>query len=217
MNATSKISLPRKDHVWFAKPRAGTHPARESITLLSFLRDLLKVAGTAREAKILVKHGKVLVDGRVVKDPNFPIGFMDVIHIPDVDMTYRMELDAKGRLVAKRANVKHKLLRIIGKRTVKGGKQQISLADGRTLLSDAKYSVGDTLKLSLPEFKVISHYPLEVGSRCVVLDGKHAGEHGRITSMIPGTPNARAKVSIETDRGEKFIIYKDYIFVEGGE
>ncbi len=213
LNAPSKLILPRKDRVWLAKPRAGTHRRSESIALVSLLRDLLKIADTAREADTIIKAGKVMVDGRVIKDPKFPVGFMDVVYIPAVDITYYLDLDDNGKLVARRDNRKHKYLKITGKRTVNNGKRQFSFDDGRSLLQDAGYKVGDTLKLSIPDFKVIGHYPMEVGSKCVVTGGKHAGEHGKIAGIIPGTPESRAKVEIKTDDGKNFITVKDYIFV----
>jgi hypothetical protein len=43
------------------------------------LRDILKYATTGKEAKMIVKQGKVKVDGKTRFDERFPVGLMDVV------------------------------------------------------------------------------------------------------------------------------------------
>jgi small subunit ribosomal protein S4e len=64
--------------------------------LLTVVRDLLKLADNAREAKRILYEGKVLVDGRVQKDYKLPIGIFDVLSIPLLNQNYRMLKDARG-------------------------------------------------------------------------------------------------------------------------
>ena len=54
-----------------------------------------------------------------------------------------------------------KICRIEGKTTIKGGKTQLNLHDGRNIIvEDAQaYSTGDSLKLGLPEQNVLEKAP----------------------------------------------------------
>ena len=72
---------------------------RNHYHLLIVVRDILKVADNAREAKIIINNGDILVDGRARKDYKFPVGFMDVISLPKSKKVYRVLPDHKGRLV----------------------------------------------------------------------------------------------------------------------
>ena len=71
-----------KEDTWTVKPSAGSHSINDSIPLTLVIRDVLKLADNSREAKRIINSGNVLVDGRVVKDYKFPVGFMDIIEIP---------------------------------------------------------------------------------------------------------------------------------------
>ena len=87
-----------KEDTWTVKPSAGSHSINDSIPLTLVIRDVLKLADNSREAKRIINSGNVLVDGRVVKDYKFPVGFMDIIEIPKTGESYRVLLDRKGRL-----------------------------------------------------------------------------------------------------------------------
>jgi small subunit ribosomal protein S4e len=45
------------------------------------------------------KQANLLVDGRIRKDPKFPLGLMDVLSIPRIKKNYRVLIDVKGRFV----------------------------------------------------------------------------------------------------------------------
>ena len=87
-----------KEDTWTVKPSAGSHSIENSLSLTLVIRDILKLADNSREAKRIINSGNVLVDGRVIKDYKFPVGFMDIIEIPKTGEVYRVLLDKKGRL-----------------------------------------------------------------------------------------------------------------------
>jgi small subunit ribosomal protein S4e len=89
--------VPRKTTIWIAKPSPGSHGIQESMPLVIVLRDVLGLADTAREVKRILGDRQVLVDGRVVTDLGFPVGLMDVVSIPKIDLNYRMLLDRNGK------------------------------------------------------------------------------------------------------------------------
>jgi small subunit ribosomal protein S4e len=172
--------IPRKTNVYTTKPRPGAHPVERAMPLGTLLRDHLKLAATGREARRVIGAGEVQVDGRVVKDAKFAVGFMDVITIPKTKQAWRVFIDDKARLrlvPIDATQAAWKLAQITGKSTVKGGQTQLNLHDGRNLLvKKDDYSTGDVLRLEVPSQKVLGHFPLKEGSSVLVTDGRHAGE-----------------------------------------
>ncbi|HUR25557.1 MAG TPA: S4 domain-containing protein, partial [Candidatus Thermoplasmatota archaeon] len=71
--------IPRKTNVYTTKPRPGAHPLERALPLGTVVRDFLKLAATGREAARVIGAGDVTVDGRIVKDAKFAVGFMDVV------------------------------------------------------------------------------------------------------------------------------------------
>ena len=123
-----------KENKWTTKPNAGPHAIEGSLPLLLIVRDILGVADNAREAKRIINTGEILVDGRARKDYKFPVGFMDVIEIPKSEKVYRVLPDEKGRLILypiAAENKDFKLCKITDKTTIRGGKTQLNLHDGR--------------------------------------------------------------------------------------
>lgn len=219
LNTPNLVSISKKDKVWISKPVPGTHPRNKSISLVVLLRDVLKLAGTSKEANTLIKSGKILVDGRVVKENKFPIGYMDLISIPDINMIYFIDLDHKGRFVAKRDDKrKNKLLRLKNRKTLAKDKYQLTFSDGRTLLSNEAYKTGDSLLLSMPDMKIVEHLPLKEGSNCRIIGGTRAGMYGKVKSIVSGSTNSRTKIEVEDETGKVFFTVKDYIYIiKGGD
>ncbi len=215
LTAPRSVHVSRKSNVWIKTAKPGPHAKQVSAPLTVFLRDLVKIAKTHREAKHLLKTGQVLVDGRIVKDPGFPIGLMDVVSLKKSGSF--LVLIKNGFLLA--VPVKEtgkKLCKITGKTILRKGKVQLDLHDGKTLLVDKKeYSPGDTLELSIPKLSIERHLKLEKGSNCYVFQGRHAGAVGKLIDIhvFPGTTPSNAR--IVEHGGNEVVTLKDYVFVVG--
>ncbi len=211
-------TVPRKTNVYTTKPRAGPHAIERAVPLATVLRDYLDVAATGREARTAIGAGKVHVDGRVVKDPKFPVGFMDVVNIPSLKQSWRVVLDHKARLRFAEVPEKDagwKLAQIDGKTTVKGGKTQLNLHDGRNLLvKKDDYKTGDVLRLELPTQKITGHFPIGEGAEVFVTGGQHAGEVAPIAT-IEVTRSHKANLVHLKDGEKTFTTIKPYAFPIG--
>src|SRR3989442_8805982 len=97
LNAPPAMRVSRKNFYWVAKPHPGAHPLQRSVALIVLVRDHLALAQTSREAKAIIGGREMKVDGRVVTDPHFSVGLMDVVSVEKTGAFYRMLLDYRGR------------------------------------------------------------------------------------------------------------------------
>ena len=171
--------LKRKVNVFIAKQTAGAHSIEESMPAVTVLRDMIGACDTAKEAKRIIGNREMIVDGKAVKSPKAPVGFMDVIQVPKMGLTFRMLLTDKGKLTLVPINADEArwiLCRIENKTKVAGGKIQLNLSGGRNILVDEnKYSTGDSVKLCLENNKIVADYPLAENAVVLVISGRHIG------------------------------------------
>ena len=209
--------IPRKTEFWISRPSPGPHPIEASMPIGLILRDMLKVCDTAREARHILNTRHVLVDGRPITNPKFPVGLMDTLTIQDTKTHYRMLVDTRGRMrlmPIAAEDASWKLCRIEDKTTVRGGKTQINLHDGRNvLLAKDAHVAGATLRLAVPQQKVLEHFDLKEGAAALITGGQHVGELGHVLS-VHKTRNPRANVvtfkeGFSTDIDKVFVIGKE--------
>ena len=220
--------IKRKQMTWAPRTRPGPHPIERSLPLITIVRDILGYAKTAREAIHIINTGKVKVDGVVRIDHRFPVGLMDVLQIQGADQIFRVLPEPNRGLIPKPIEQKEagfKLCKIVGKRSVNGGKTQLNLHDGRSLVvqpreprqkTDWEYSVGAAIQLGLPDQKVIRTVSFQTGALGLVIDGRNQGLTGKITSITPGTHARQKTVRIATV-AEEFETPAAYVIPVGTE
>lgn len=205
----------KKANEWIIRQEPGPHPAASSIALGVLLRDVLGLVRTAKEARRVLSDRLVQVDGKIRTSEKFPVGLMDVVTIPSMKKSYRVAIDWKARLIPVEVDGKEagtKLLRITKKHTTSGGKLMLTFHDGKNMLGDNNLKVGDSISAELPAVKLQSHFKLEDGARCLIVEGKHAGSLVTLKEIIKrsgGKPN-EAKVE---GKGGEFITVAKYLFV----
>jgi small subunit ribosomal protein S4e len=218
----------RKEFEWIVKPSSGPHSLEKCLPLSLVLRDILGVAETRKEAKMIISQGKVYVDGKVRRKDDFPIGLMDVVSMSDMNKFFRIMPSHKGLLLnpISKEEASFKLFRVEDKTTTKNGTVQIALHDGSNMLAkvaDPKnpqgaYETFDTLKLSLPEKQVIDHLKTKEGNLAVITGGKNIGKQGRIVEIEKTEAKKRrnALVVIEDEKGNRYQTILDFVFSVGG-
>jgi small subunit ribosomal protein S4e len=208
--------VPKKEYTWVVSPKPGPHPKFYCIPLQIIVRNILKIAETAKEAMTIIRRGDILVDGKPRKDHGYPVGLFDTISIPKTKQYYRIVPSLKGLILTEipEKESKMKICKIMNKTSV-SGKTQLNLSDGKNIFAtDKKYKTGDSLLLELPSLKIIEHIPLAAGNMGIVSKGKSAGKLGKVKEIIPGTIKEDAKIVCEID-GRKQKILKEEFFVVG--
>jgi len=215
MTISKRISAPkwwpieRKTKKFIITPR-GPYLKEFSLPLLVFVRDILKIAETGREASNIIKRGEIFVDGRKRKDPKFGIGLFNIIEIPSMKKTYRaVPKNGLSFIEISEKEAKLKICKIVNKKSLKGNKNQVNLNDGRNILTNEKYSTHDSLLIEVPEQKIIDYIKFAENSTCIIFKGKNAGKVGKIKSI------EKNKVWIETDKVIE--VPKNFVMVVGRE
>ena len=86
----------RKELPWVVKPASGPHTLHNCLSLTLVLRDILGFAKTKKEAGKILSQGKVVVDGKLRRSADFPVGLMDVISVADLNKDFRVMPSHKG-------------------------------------------------------------------------------------------------------------------------
>jgi small subunit ribosomal protein S4e len=208
--------MEKKANKFATAPRPGPHRKAECIPLLVVLRDVLKICSNAKNAEGPIKRGEILVDKRIRKDPNYPVGFMDVVEIPAIQKCYRVTVNKSGLLLEeiKHEEADKKLCRIENKRKIRGGITQLSLHDGRNIAMDKDdYSPNDSVLVELPSQKIIQHFRFEKNSPAIIMSGRNAGAKGRIKEIFNRkTMLGSNRVLLQTKDGDIETV-KEYVLV----
>ena len=213
LNAPRKWHIARRDQKFVVRPAPSGHEMSHVLPLLVVMRDVLHVVQTARELKLLFKQRQVLVNGKMQTDLKASIGLLDVLSLPDVDKYYRVVIDATRRLslhsISKADSVK-KVAKVVRKNAVIGGKIQITLQDGRTMIADNSVNVGDSAVLHLPEGKMTHVVELKKGVQIYIVKGKASGARGTVVDF-----DGTEKVVYDDGYGNKKVTLKSYVVALG--
>ena len=217
----------RKELPWIVKPSSGPHSLQNCLPLTLVLRDILGVAQTRKEAKMILAQGKVQIDGKVRRKDDFPVGLMDVISISDMNKYYRLMPSHKGLVLnpISKEEANFKLVRVEDKTTVKNG-MQIALHDGSNMLikvadpknpKEVTYDTFDVLKITYPEKQVALSLKTKEGNLAVITGGKNIGKQGKIVEIEKTEAKKRrqALVVVEDAQGVRYQTILDFIFSIG--
>lgn len=215
-NIPTYWKIPKKAEKFVIRPSAGPHERKGALPLRVLLRDVLKLAENSREVNMIIKNEMVLVDKKERKDPKFPVGLMDVVEFPKLKKAFRVNVNDKGLVLEeiKKGESERKLCRIRNKVSVRGGKTQLNLHDGRCLLVDKDvYSTSDSVLIKLPEQNIVKHFKFGKGAPCIIVSGRNIGKRGKIKDIFERKSMLeRSRVVLETKEKDIETV-KDYILV----
>ena len=213
LSAPKTWDISRKHRKFIVRPAPSGHSFEHSLPLLSVVRDSLGLVHTARELKALLREKKVVIQGGSRIDVHTSVGLFDVVSFPSSEQSYRMAINNAGKLELVAITAKEvgmKICKIVGKRTIRKGKTQITLHDGRTLLTDAALNVGDSVLLHIPGFAIEQVLKLEKGAYVYLIGGKNRGAHGKLTSIVgQKVLYQRGQETLETLKKYVMVIGKD--------
>ena len=203
----------KKKYNWIVNPSPGPHNRENSVPLRVIIREMLGFAKTAREVDNILNSRLVAIDGIARTDSSFPVGLFDILSFSKADKNYIITIDNKGRLIPKEIEkTDKKLLKVVGKHTLKKGKVNIAFHDGKNIIADNNINVGDTVLINLGNNKPEKVLKLEKGATCMITEGKHAGTVAKLTEIIERKEGKPAEAKLAGKEGE-FITVAKYLFV----
>ncbi|MBU2523537.1 MAG: hypothetical protein KKE23_04610 [Nanoarchaeota archaeon] len=187
-------------------PRKGTkyvliaYPGKEiSMPLGMLVRDLLKLTSIKKETRSFLKKKEIMIDGKVIEEEKFPVGLFDTVALKSLGKFYRIIINEHGKFDVqeiKENEVNQKPYKVMGKTSLKNGKMQLNLFNGRNMISDKKVKVNDSVVVDLQKNSILKHIPLKDGASIYVLGGKHMGCFGVVEKIIER--NAKVKIGKES-------------------
>ncbi|MFB6311343.1 MAG: 30S ribosomal protein S4e [Salinirussus sp.] len=221
-NHQKRLSVPeswpveRKTEKFTVKADAGPH-GEAGVPLLIVLRDVLGYVDSRKEARYALNQGSVSINGDRITDEERPVGMFDILAFEEREEFYRIFPGDGGRLALTPIDAESagsKLGKIVGKQHVAGGKIQLTLHDGETLLVEDEdaYDTGDSIVVDNDDGSVVAHFVAEEGALVTAVDGAHAGEIGTIDE-IQVTPGSAANIVRATQDDGGFETIEEYIVV----
>ncbi len=205
----------KKENKFIIRPFAGSASFKKGFALGTLLRDYLKYAKSAKEAKYILNNKDILINKIKRTDIHDTIGLMDVLEIPSMNKYFRVLLTKKGKLELLELKEIEKnlgIFKILNKTIIKKGKIQLNLSGSKNVLvKDKKYKPGDSIIIDLSTQKIKDHFKLEESSTVYLTGGKHVAESGTI-EKIDGNQlifKTKGNESLETSKNHAFIIGKE--------
>ncbi len=204
-------NVDRKGETFIVKPRSGGQTLENSMGISTILKKL-GFCDTTREVKTALNSREILVNGRVVLDFKYSVGFMDVLAVPTKKLYYRISIDNKGNLSIVEIDAKDANLlpcRVKTMRLIQGGKLQLNCHNGRNILQEKRdFKPNDTVLVNLELGQIIQRIPLKEGVHVLVTKGKQAGHIGVFEKIERGA----ALIKID---GHEHMSPIKYLFIIG--
>jgi small subunit ribosomal protein S4e len=179
--------IKRKETTFVTRPKPGAHSFRLGTSINHILKKELNIASTSKESKTLLNRKSCLVNGKVIGDVHYIVGFMDVVSFPEIKKNYRVTLSKKGKLSLIEIDEKEvdlHLSKIIGKKILTGKKVQINTMDARNILvKENMYKTSDSLLIELSSKLVKKHLSFKESNTIMLIGGKHIGSVGQIEKI----------------------------------
>lgn len=170
---STKIPIARKGTKYVAR---ATIDFRNSVPVVIAVRDMLKLARTAKEVNEIIKQKMIKINGRVISDYHDSIRLFNIL---EVGKKYILTFTPTGKFTFEETKSDERLCKVIGKKMMKHKKQQFNFHDGTNLLSNDKLAINDSVYISSAG-KISKHVPLEKGKSVLVIAGKYLGSKGKV-------------------------------------
>jgi small subunit ribosomal protein S4e len=175
--ASKKLPVPRKGTQYLAR---SLMDLENSVPVVIAIRDMLKLAKTAKEVKHMIKQKSLKINGREVKDYRDSIRLFNLFK---ADKNYILSLTEQGKFILNYTTQQERPCKVIGKKILNGKKIQLNLHDGTNIFSsDSKIKTQDTIYLDL-ENKIKKHLEFSHGKDCLIIKGKLLGHKGKIENI----------------------------------
>lgn len=179
--------IKRKITKFITRQNDGAHKITQGMALNVILRDMIEIIKNTKEAKYVIKNKIILINNKKARDYRMNVGLFDVITIPDMKENYRMLIDTRGKLYAKKISDKEANItpyKIENKTILNKTLTQINMSAGKNIRMPhkeaQKYKTGDTILFNTKDNKIEKHIELKKDTSIYFIEGKHIGQQGML-------------------------------------
>ncbi len=204
--------IKKKESKFITRAEPGPHSNKKSAPLNVILRDVLHLSSTTRESKNILNKKEVLVDGIRRKSHKFPVGLFDVVSFPELDKSYRVVLNNKGKIVLIAISKQESSIKPckIANKTPLKGKVQLNLNDGKNIIVEKSgHRTGDTVLIEIPKLTVKKHLNFKKNVLIYLTGGRHISETGKVKDIVGN------RIMYTGENGDTVETLKKYAFVIG--
>ncbi len=191
--------IARKGTAYVAK---SNHNVNESMPLIVIIRDVLGFVKNKKELKKIINEKQIKINGKEIKEINYPVCLFDVLSLGNLKKSYRVILSEKKKYELEEVSEKESKSRpykILNKKIVGGNKVQLNLTAGKNIISKEKANIGDTIVLDF-ENKILEIVSIKKGANAMVIKGKHIGNKGIIEDVIERGGKKLVKLKLEKEK-----------------
>ena len=137
--------IPRKGTTYVA---VSSHNKKESIPLIIVMRDILKLVKTKKELRKLINEKQIKINGKEIRETNYPICLFDVLALDTLGKNYKAVLSEKKKFVFEEISgkeAKSKPYKVLSKKILAKGNVQLNLMYGKNIISKEKVNIGDSI------------------------------------------------------------------------
>jgi len=208
LSAPKHYPIGRKKNKYVATIK-GSRSNENAIPVLLFLRDVTEYAENKKEAKKIIRDGKIFRNGDRVRDIQEGVGVLDVIEIPETEEAFRAVMQGKD-LVFVPVDDEEKVVAKIEDKSTEDDEYVYRLHSGENYRTETEYSTQNTLVF---EDGSVTEIEMEEGSQVLVIAGSHAGEVAEINEieergMDSNTARVESDYELET-RLENLVAIED--------
>lgn len=168
--------LPRKGTKYIVVP---SHEHKNGIPITIILRDMMKLAKNRREVQKILAANQIIVNGEKVKKANFSILPFEPFQIGN--KKYELTFSEKGDFEIGESRSEERILKVVGKKILKGGKIQLNLIYGKNIITTEKINAGSSVVIL--NQKIIRVIPMETEREVIIFSGKHRGKKGAMKNV----------------------------------
>jgi len=191
--------IARKGTAYVARSK---HNVNESLPLIVVIRDVLGFVKNKKELKKIINEKQIKINGKEIREVNYPICLFDILSLRDSKKSYRVILSEKKKYELEEVSEKESNSRpykVLNKKIVSGNKIQFNLTTGKNIISKDKINIGDTIILDF-ENKILETISIKKGTKAIVIHGKHIGNKGVIEEVIERGGKKLVKLKLENEK-----------------
>jgi small subunit ribosomal protein S4e len=177
--ASKLLPIPRKGTKYIARALSNID---DSVPVVIALRDMLKVAKTAKEVRKLIHDKALKINGKNVTDYRQSIRLFNIF---EADKKYELLLSPSKRFIFKETKNADRLCKVVNKRLLKKNVTQLNMHDGTNIITKEKVNVNDSVYID-SNSKIKKIVALEKGKNTFVISGKYMGNEGKIIDIQKG-------------------------------